>query len=216
MTVTGTPAARRRGVLLLADLTGYTGFLQGVADAHRDLIVDSDEPPPAYAVVSHLLDTISASIAPTFRLAKLEGDAIFAVADEVALPGGAVLDSLRRSYAAFRGALGTAAVQWTCTCDACTRIGELDLKFVVHHGSWVAQRIAGHEELLGADVNVVHRLLKNHARELVGPVPYALVTDAAVKALAMPTEGMVAGEEAYDGAPPIPVHVLALPRGSTH
>jgi hypothetical protein len=34
-------ASRRSGALLLADISGYTGFLQGVADAHRDLIVDA-------------------------------------------------------------------------------------------------------------------------------------------------------------------------------
>jgi hypothetical protein len=51
-------AARRQGALLLADISGYTGFLQGVADAHRDIIIEADEPPPAYAVLSHLLDTM--------------------------------------------------------------------------------------------------------------------------------------------------------------
>jgi hypothetical protein len=67
--------ARRRGALVLADISGYTGFLQGVADAHRDLIVDADEPPPAYALLSHLLDSMLASLVPQFRLAKFEGDA---------------------------------------------------------------------------------------------------------------------------------------------
>ncbi len=58
--------------------------------------------------------------------------------------------------------------------------------------------------------NGPHRLLKNHAREVIGPRPYALVTDAAAEALGIPTDGMVAAEEAYDDTPPIPVHILAL------
>jgi hypothetical protein len=99
---------------------------------------------------------------------------------------------------------------WTCNCSACARVGELDVKFVIHHGSYVAQPIAGREELLGADVNLAHRLLKNHARELVGPVAYALLTDAVVRAMAIDTSSMVAGEEAYDGQAPVPVHVLPL------
>lgn len=203
-------ASRRDGALLLADISGYTAFMQGVADAHRDLIVEADQPPPAYAVLSHLLDTMVGAIEPTFRLAKFEGDAIFAVTADSTVDGREVLDSLHRCYAAFRGALSTAGSQWTCTCAACARIGALDLKFVVHHGSYVAQPIAGREEFLGSDVNVAHRLLKNHARELVGVVPYALVTDAAVRALDIPTERMVPGEETYDDTPPVPVHVLAL------
>ncbi len=205
-------SARRRGALLLADISGYTGFLQGVADAHRDLIIEADEPPPAYALLSQLLDTMLESIVPQFRLAKFEGDAIFAVEGDPIPHGEAAVDCLRACYAAFRARLADAGSQWTCTCEACARIGDLDLKFVLHHGSYVAQSIAGHEELLGTDVNLVHRLLKNHARELVGRVPYALVTDAAAMSLEIPTDEMVAGNEAYDGMPPVSVHVLPLMR----
>jgi hypothetical protein len=203
-------SSRRRGALLIADISGYTGFLQGVADAHQDLIIEADEPPPAYAILSQLLDTMHGSIIPQFRLAKFEGDAIFAVEDEPIAHGAAVIDNLRGCYAAFRTSLADAGSQWTCTCTACARISDLDLKFVLHHGGYVAQSIAGHEELLGPAVNVAHRLLKNHAHELVGRVPYALVTDAASEALEIPTGGMVAGEEAYADTPPIAVHVLSL------
>ena len=51
----GGPAS---GTFLLADISGYTAFLQGVAEAHRALIIDADEPPPAYAVLSTLLDAM--------------------------------------------------------------------------------------------------------------------------------------------------------------
>jgi hypothetical protein len=214
MTLPTPHASRRRGALLLADISGYTGFLQGVADAHRDLIVEADEPPPAYAVLSHLLDTIVTAIGPTFRLAKFEGDAIFAVADDGIASGEAVLERVQRCYAAFRDRLAAAASLWTCTCEACARIGELDLKFVLHHGTYVAQPIAGHEEFLGPDVNLVHRLLKNRARELVGPVPYALITDAAVQVLAIPTDHMVGAEEAYPDTPAVRVHILVLEAAS--
>jgi hypothetical protein len=209
MSVPFTAGSRQRGALLLADITGYTAFLQGVAEAHRALIVDADEPPAAYAVLSHLLDTMVASIAPTFRLAKFEGDAIFAVAVEDLPAGPDLLECLRACYASFRERLAAAGTDWTCTCDACY-LGGLDLKFVLHHGDYVAQSIAGREELLGPDINIVHRLLKNHVREVVGPRPYALITDAAAGALGIPTAGMVAAEETYDDTPPITVHILAL------
>ena len=200
------------GALLLADISGYTGFLQGVADAHRDLIIDVDEPPAAYALMSSLLDVMVTSMVPPFRLAKFEGDAVFAVAPDadLALRGSAVLDCLRACYAAFTARLGEANSRWTCTCGSCSRVQALDLKFVLHHGAYVVQRIAGQEELLGPEVNVAHRLLKNHALELVGGRPYALLTDAALAALDVPAEGMVATTETYDNIPPIPAHVLAL------
>jgi Protein of unknown function (DUF2652) len=199
-----------RGTLLLADISGYTGFLNGVATAHRALIIDAEEPPAAYAVLSRILDAMLAAIEPTFRLAKLEGDAIFAVADGPPPQGSTVLDRIHGCYDAFREQLGLAGSQWTCRCDSCVRIHDLDLKFVLHHGDYVVHRIANQEELAGPDVIVAHRLLKNHARDLVGNRPYALLSDATLEALGIPAEGMVAGEESYDDLPPLKVHVLAL------
>jgi class 3 adenylate cyclase len=203
-------AAHGRGALLLADISGYTGFLQGVSEAHVALIVEAPEPPPAYSLLSHLLDTILESLQPMFRLAKLEGDAVFAVQAAEIEAGDAVLERIRRCYAAFSEQLGIAGSMWTCQCDACARIDALDLKFVLHHGAYVIQPVAGQSELLGPAVNVAHRLLKNHAREFVGDVPYVLVSDAAADALGISTNDMAAAEETYDGMPPIPTHVLAL------
>jgi Protein of unknown function (DUF2652) len=71
----------------------------------------------------------------------------------------------------FREQLGVAGSQWTCTCNSCARIHDLDLKFVIHHGDYVIHRIANQEELAGPDVIVAHRLLKNHAKDLVGDRP---------------------------------------------
>ena len=40
-------------------------------------------------------------------------------------------------------------------------MGDLDFKFVAHHGEMVKQKMGGREELAGRDVILVHRLLKN-------------------------------------------------------
>lgn len=203
---------RRRGALLLADISGYTSFLHGVADAHRELILEADEPPPAYALVSSLLDAMVEQVAPQFRLVKLEGDALFAVADDpdVVMRGPAVVACLRGCHAAFQSLLAEAGTEWSCTCVACARIGDLGLKLILHHGEYVAHPIAGREELAGPDVIVAHRLLKNHVRDLIGDGPYALLTDAALAALEVPADGMTPAVETYDGLPPIGIRVLPL------
>jgi class 3 adenylate cyclase len=198
--------------LLLADISGYTTFLQGVAEAHRDIILDVDEPPAAYAFVSSLLDAMATAVAPTFALVKFEGDALFAVADDPqpGVRGEALFACLRACYGSFRTRLREAGDEWTCTCGSCSLIRDLDLKFVLHHGEYVRQRIATHEDVAGPDVIVVHRLLKNHARDLVGSRPYALLTDRAIDALEVPDDAMIAGSEAYEGLAPIDVHLLPL------
>ena len=43
---------------------------------------------------------------------------------------------------------------------------------VAHHGSVARQRMAGREELVGSDVVVVHRLLKNRIAEDLGVPAY--------------------------------------------
>jgi hypothetical protein len=204
-------SARLRGSLLLADISGYTGFLQGVADAHRALVIEAEEPPPAYAMMSSLLDRIVTILEPRYRLAKFEGDAVFATADDAGeLRGKDVLDCLRACHEGFTQRLADANSIWTCQCDSCSRAGMLGLKFVLHHGDAVVQRIAGREELLGPDVNTVHRLLKNHVTERIGRRPYALITDAALAALDIPADGMTEITETYDQIPTIAAHVLPL------
>jgi hypothetical protein len=49
-----------------------------------------------------------------------------------------------------------------------------------HHGGYIVQSIAGHQELLGPDVTISHLLLKNHVADLIGRSAYALVTESAV------------------------------------
>lgn len=203
---------RMSGTFLLADISGYTTFLQGVTDAHHALLIEADEPPAAYGLVSSLLDAIVEAVVPPFRLVKFEGDAVFTVgpADEMAIRGADVVACLRSCHEAFERRLGAARHEWTCTCGSCIRIGELGLKFVLHHGPYVTQRIGGGEELAGPDVIAAHRLLKNHVREIVGSGPYALLTDAAIAALEIPVDGMIETTESYDGMRPIGARVLPL------
>jgi hypothetical protein len=200
------------GPLLLADIGGYTGFLQDVATVHRDDAFADGAVPEAYRLMSSLLDGIVSKVVPPFALAKLEGDAVFAIAgasDEVPT-GEALLACLRACHADFRARLADVGEVWTCTCDACLRAGALELKFVLHAGPYVIQEIAGSREVTGPEVVMAHRLLKNHAAEVVGSGAYALLTDAAVRRLDVPTDGAVPITETYEHYPPIPARVYAL------
>jgi hypothetical protein len=200
------------GTLLLADISGYTAFLQLVAEAHRDDAFADGRVPDAYFFVSSLLDGIIERIVPPFRLSKIEGDAVFAFArDDEGVPrGAALLECLSACYAAFRDRLGSALEVWTCRCGACSRVDNLDLKFVLHAGSYVVQSIAGNPELAGPDVVMAHRLLKNRAAEIVGHPAYALVTEAAASRLAVPVEGARELTETYEHYAPIAVRVYPL------
>jgi hypothetical protein len=82
-------------------------------------------------------------------------------------------------------------------CTACTVLPTLDLKFVIHDGSFILQQVAGHDRLLGPAVNLVHRLLKNSVTQRTGKRAYAFVTDTAVSRLQIPAGTGLAHEEHY-------------------
>lgn len=199
------------GPLLLADISGYTSFLGGVMDAHRDDAFADGNIPDAYRLMSALLDGILDRISPPFTLAKLEGDAVFACATDMdAVPhGAALLRCIEACYADFRARLDRAHEVWTCTCGSCSRVDTLDLKFVLHAGTFFVHPIAGSLELAGPEVVVAHRLLKNGAAAAIGSGAYALLTDAASAALGVDASGAVALVEDVDGAA-VAAHVFPL------
>jgi hypothetical protein len=83
---------------------------------------------------------------------------------------------------AFRSRLRNIQQASSCECNACARIPSLDLKFVVHHGAIARQRMVGLEELVGSDVILVHRLLKNEIKARLGVGAYVLYTQAVLDA----------------------------------
>jgi hypothetical protein len=59
----------------------------------------------------------------------------------------------------------------------------LDLKMCIHYGEYVIQKLGGREELLGAEVIVPHRMLKNRVIEQTGVKSYALFSEVAARKL---------------------------------
>ena len=200
------------GPLLIADISGYTSFLQDVEVAHRDDAFANGAIPEAYGLMSSLLDGIVERIVPPFRLAKIEGDAVFVfgTADDAVPRGGSLLDSVRACYAEFESRRAQAGEIWTCTCNACVRASSLDLKFVLHAGRFVLHEIAGSRELSGPDVVLAHRLLKNKAVEVVGDGAYLLISAPAASSLNIPVSDAIPMSETYEHYEPIETFAIPL------
>jgi class 3 adenylate cyclase len=177
--------------LLLADISGYTAFLNGVEREHGADF--SAGLPAGYEVLGELLGVVIDGVQPAFEIAKLEGDAVFAVAPASGLDrqGGPVLERLRAIYRAFdvvRDERKQSATDHICT--GCPVVGSLDLKMVLHRGTAVRQLVGSSAELLGPAVNVAHRLLKNTIQARIGYQPYLFVTDAAATGLGLTDVGV--------------------------
>jgi len=187
---------------LIADISGYTGYLADVELDHaQDILAD-------------LIGAVVTALRPNFRLAKLEGDAAFTFATAEKIDGSMLLDTIERCYFGFRRRRRDVRQATSCECNACVRIPDLDLKFVVHHGSAIHQKVAGRQELLGSDVVVVHRLLKNEVVEKLGIKAYALITQKCIDASDIDPAalGMRKQIETYDRIGDVPAwaHDLGL------
>ena len=187
---------------LIADISGYTGYLVDVELDHaQDILAD-------------LVGAVVSALRPNFRLAKLEGDAAFTYMTADRIDGSMLLDTVERCYFGFRRRRRDVRQATSCECNACSRIPDLDLKFVVHHGAAIHQKVAGSQELLGSDVIVVHRLLKNEVVEGLGIDAYALFSQACIDAsdLDPVALGMRRHAETYDRIGEVAVWVLDLER----
>ena len=173
---------------VIADISGYTGFLAGVELDH------------AHDIIADLMDTVVRGLRPPFRIAKFEGDAVFVYALTEKVDGSLLQDAVEASYFAFRRRLRTIKQATSCECNACRQMQTLDLKFVCHHGEFIRHRMSGREELAGRDVILVHRLLKNAVNERLGGHAYALYSQACVEAMGVDpaTQGLVEHRESID------------------
>jgi hypothetical protein len=187
---------------LIADISGYTGYLADVELDHaQDILAD-------------LIGAVVTALRPNFRLAKLEGDAAFTFATAERLDGSMLLDTIERCYFGFRRRRRDVRQATSCECSACARIPDLDLKFVVHHGVAIRQTVAGRQELLGPDVITIHRLLKNDVVDALGIEAYALITQACIDATDLDPSalGMRPITETYDRIGDVPAWAHDLER----
>ncbi|TAK14006.1 MAG: DUF2652 domain-containing protein [Anaerolineae bacterium] len=187
------------GYLLIADISGYTSYVATTEIEHSQ------------AVLAELLELLIKHTRPLFTLSKLEGDAIFSYTPQDRISSGEVLLQLVEStYAAFRSRVESILRHTTCECNACRAIPRLDLKFMIHYGQYIRQQVAGIHELLGSDVNLIHRLTKNSVSESTGWHAYALFTEAACRMLDLSTQGLHPETAVYEHLGQIMTHSLNL------
>ncbi len=188
------------GFLVIADLSGYTAYLSRGDLEH------------APAIAGDLLETIVGRLEPPFRLTKFEGDAAFLFVEDGRAEASLLLDAIEASYIAFRRRLRSIDQATSCDCNSCQLAPRLDLKLIVHHGTYVRGRIAGRDELAGPDVILVHRLLKGATAAGASGSGYALFTAAAVQALALEPDalGLVSAEESIEHMGRVVTYTLDL------
>lgn len=189
----------QKGYLFLADISGYTVFVAKTELEHANI------------AISYLLEAIVGQMEGVLTIVKLEGDAVFAYGEESQLlHGKSLLGLIDQTYLAFRDQAETLYQGATCDCKACAAIPTLDLKFIVHHGDFIIQQVAGIKDLLGSEVNLVHRLMKNHVSEATGWRSYALFTLQGLESLQVDKKGFVQQSESFEHLGEVETYVMDM------
>jgi hypothetical protein len=154
-----------RTALLIADIGGYTEYM----GTHRLTLAHAE------VNTARMLESIVRA-ARGFELVEIEGDAAFLSQRTGSREAEATLADILRVAVAMHRAFHWEreyVVQNLCPCGGCRQARDLKLKFVAHVGDVATQSISGRSKLVGIDVILVHRLLKNP----VGIPEYVLLTE---------------------------------------
>ena len=142
-----------RALLLIADIGGYTEYMR----THRMSLAHAE------VNTARLLEAVI-DAAGDFELIEIEGDAAFLSRQADTLDPDATAAAMNRVVAGMHRAFHRErqyVVSNLCPCDACEQANNLKLKFVAHVGEVATQTIRDRRKLVGIDVILVHRLLKN-------------------------------------------------------
>ena len=161
------PAKIKKVFLVILDISGYTKFIK----AHKISLIHAER------IIDELIESVIDASEFPLVLHELEGDAVtfYALSDGSPEMAHNVCSQALHCVATFRKReremVGECKL---CACDACTTVGRLKLKAVLHHGEAVFTQVRQFTKLSGEDMILVHRLLKNS----IGRKEYILLTES--------------------------------------
>jgi len=182
----------------LADICGYTNYM----------LSNAQEEQHGMLAISILLESIVNSIESPFEISKLEGDAIFIFVRKKVRDPFWLSKKVFQLFSIFEKRRQELMLSALCQCGGCKNIDKLTLKVVGHYGKAMIEKIGRFEELMGIDVIILHRLLKNH----VPTQRYLLLTEPAYQHMKFSDDLKVSQiDEFYNDVGTIPLYVFDPP-----
>ena len=162
----------QKGYIVVANIFGYTSFLNENELEHAQSIVDD------------LLNTLIENIKTPLIFSKTEGDSVFVYTQENGfIRGRTFMEAIENLYFTFAIMRETMHRNTVCPCRACRAINDLDLKFVIHYGTFSFTTINGKQDIIGPDVMTIRNLSKSPIPETTGVKGFAFITDACMEAM---------------------------------
>ena len=156
---------QQQGILLIPDISGFTEFVSEVEISHSEHII------------TELLGLLIQANSLKLHLCEIEGDALFFYRGGWFPTLDEVIEQVRVWFLKFHEHLNLLKRDSHCRCGACQDVGNLGLKVVGHAGEFVVYNLEKKQKVIGKDVILVHRLLKNS----LSMPEYLLLSSAALE-----------------------------------
>ena len=135
--------------IYIPDISGFTKFITETEISHSQHII------------SELIEIIIEGNELEFNISEIEGDAVlfYKMGDPPSITD--VLSQSKNIFIRFHEHLAIIKRDNVCQCGACRSSNNLSLKFISHFGELKEVAIRSFNKILGSDVILAHRLLKN-------------------------------------------------------
>ena len=142
-----------QGLLFIPDISGFTRFVGETEIEHSRLIIQE------------LLEVLINANQMGLEVSEIEGDAILFYRFGEVPSLEQVYRQVEKTFCEFHRHLLAYDHHRYCYCKACNAAIDLTLKVVTHYGEFTGYTVRNFNKLIGKDVIVAHRLLKNEIEQ---------------------------------------------------
>jgi len=142
-----------QALIFIPDISGFTKFVTKCEIDHSNHII------------SNLINIILNSNLLELKLSEIEGDAVLFYFKGTPPKIEEIIQQSKRTFIDFHTNLKAMETDFFCKCGSCTTASDLTLKFIAHYGVCKEVLIHNSTKLIGSDVILAHRLLKNNVPE---------------------------------------------------
>lgn len=139
-------------LIFIPDISGFTKFVNDTEIIHSQHIIQE------------LIEVIIESNSLGLNVSEIEGDAVLFYRFGQTPSAEEIAGQVKQMFINFHKQLKIIERDRVCHCGACSTAINLTLKFLTHSGEIAISKIKNHEKLIGKDVIIAHRLLKNNIK----------------------------------------------------
>jgi len=148
-------------IIFIPDISGFTEFVNTTAIEH------------SHHIISELLEIIINANILEFTVSEIEGDAVLFYKKDYIPSIDEIFEQSKEMFLRFHTHLQEIEKSNVCQCGACKTASSLSLKFIAHIGDIKEVAVKQFNKLIGSDLILAHRLLKNNIENK----EYLLITD---------------------------------------